>query len=338
MAYLPISSLTFYPRHDPRLRLFALWYFAALITVWWIGGILWLGFEQSWLQFLTGIGVTLSLQVFLMWVHCRALGHSTPWAGGWRDLVNFLLPAYPPGVAVVMLLFPNEQLWPIVFAATLAIGSKSLFRAPIGHGRTQHFFNPSNFGITVTLFLFPSVVGLAPPYHFTENITGAWDWIVPGVVLLSGILVHAVSTGRLPLIAAWLIGFVGQGLLRSEYFGTPLLAPIAPMTSVAFILFTLYMLPDPGTTPLKVRAQVAFGFAVAAVYGLVQVNHVLFGLVLSLTLVCGLRGLWLWGEDWAVRSGRPRTVAASAPPAGAGSGAGAGAAPALATRAPASDG
>jgi len=307
--YLPISSLTFYPKHDPRRRLFALWYFSILITIWWVGGILWLGFEQSWLQFAVGIGVTLGLQLGLMWVHCRALGHSTPWAGGRRDLMNFLLPAYPPGVAIVMLLFPNEQLWPIIFAATLSIGSKSLFRAPIGHGRTQHVFNPSNFGITVVLFLFPTVVGLAPPYHFTENITGIWDWALPGLVLASGLLVHSISTGRLPLIAAWLAGFVAQGLLRAHYFDTPMLAPIAPMTSVAFILFTLYMLPDPGTTPLKVRAQVIFGLAVAAVYGLIQVNHVLFGLVLSLTLVCGMRGLWLWAQAWAISASDARAAA-----------------------------
>lgn len=292
MSYQPISSLRFYPKGDPRLRLFALWYFSILITVWWVGGILFLGFEQSWLQFVTAIAVTLGLQVALMWLHVRTNDLRAPWAGGWRDMVTFLLPAYPPGVAVAMLLYANELLWPIVFAAALAIGSKSLFRAPIGGGRTQHIFNPSNFGITVTLFLLPAV-GLAPPYHFTENVTGIWDWVVPGVILFTGILVHAVSTGRLPLILAWLGGFVVQALLRSHYFGTPMLAPIAPMTSVGFILFTLYMLPDPGTTPLKTRAQVLFGLAVAAVYGLIQVNHVLFGLVLSLTLVCGLRGLWL---------------------------------------------
>ncbi len=290
------ASISLYPKADARLRLFALWYFSVLITIWWVGGVLFLGFEQSWLQFATGISVTLGLQVLLMWVHVKTHpGLRLPWEGGFGKMVNFLLPAYPPGVAVVMLLFPNERLWPIVFAATLAIASKPLLRAPIGNGQTQHIFNPSNLGISATLLLFPSV-GLAPPYHFTENITGAWDWIVPAVVLASGILVHSFSTGRWPLILAWIAGFIAQGLLRSWWFGTPMLAPLAPMTSVAFILFTLYMIPDPGTTPLKAKAQVLFGLALAATYGLLQVNHILFGLMLSLTLVCAMRGLWLFVE------------------------------------------
>jgi Na+-translocating ferredoxin:NAD+ oxidoreductase RnfD subunit len=254
--------------------------------------------------------VTLGLQVFLMWVHVRTHDLEPPWSGGFKDMVTFLLPAYPPGVAVAMLLYPNERLWPIVFAAVLAIASKPLFRAPIGGGRSQHIFNPSNFGITVTLFLFPSV-GLAPPYHFTENVTGLFDWLIPGAVLLTGIIVHSFSTGRLPLIAAWLVGFVAQGLLRSLWFGTPMLAPLAPMTSVGFILFTLYMLPDPGTTPLKTRSQIAFGLTVAAVYGLLQINHVLFGLVLSLTLVCGMRGIWLYFQNLGAEP-RPGAVPSAA--------------------------
>jgi len=39
-----------------------------------------------------------------------------------------------------------------------------------------------------------------------------------------------------------------------------------PMTSAAFIVFTLYMIPDPATTPLKPARQALFGFSVAMVY------------------------------------------------------------------------
>ena len=296
-ALEPLTTLKFYPKGDPRRRLFALWFFATLITVWWVGGILVLGFEQSWLQFLLAAVLSLFLQWLFMWVHVRSYDLRAPWDGGFIHAVNFLVPAYPPGIAIAMLMYANDRLWPIVFACCLAIGSKALFRVPVAGGGSMHFFNPSNFAITVTLFLFPAV-GLAPPYHFTENVTGVWDWIIPGAVLLSGIFVHALSTGRLPLIVAWLVGFVAQGLLRSWYFDTPMLAPMAPMTSVGFILFTLYMMPDPGTTPLQRNHQILFGLAVAAVYGLLQVNHVIFGLILSLTLVCGLRGIGMALAAW----------------------------------------
>jgi len=287
-----IATLDFYPRANPRLRLFALWYFTVLMTVWWIGGILFLGFEQSWAQFALGAGTAIVLQFVLMWVHVKSHDLSPPYAGGFWPLVNFLIPAYLPGIAVTMLLYPNERLMPVVFAAALAICSKAIFRAPVAHG-TQHFLNPSNFAISVTLLVFADV-GLAPPYQFTANIVGIWDWALPAGILLSGIIVHAVSTARLPLILAWLAAFVLQAFIRSQMFDAPLLPMLVPMTSVAFILFTLYMVPDPGTTPLRFDGQIAFGIAVAAVYGVLQSNHIVYGLVLSLTIVCGVRGAWMY--------------------------------------------
>jgi enediyne biosynthesis protein E5 len=158
---------------------------------------------------------------------------------------------------------------------------------------TQHVFNPSNFGITLTLLLFPSV-GLAPPYHFTENLTGADHWLLPGGILLSGIVVHALFTGRLPLCLAWLLGFIAQALVRSAMFDIPWHVPLMPMTSSAFVLFTLYMIPDPATTPLDWRYQVCFGVAVAACYGLLLSLHIVFGLFFALFLVCLVRGCLLY--------------------------------------------
>jgi Na+-translocating ferredoxin:NAD+ oxidoreductase RnfD subunit len=167
-----------------------------------------------------------------------------------------------------------------------------LFRAPVGHGRYQHIFNPSNLGVALTLVLFPQV-GFAPPYHFTENLTGGWSWILPVFVLLTGIVIHGLFTGRLPLVGAWLFGFVLQGIVRAKMFGSPAFVPLMPMTSAAFIVFTLYMVPDPATTPLKPARQVAFGFAVAMVYGVIQVLHLVFGLFFALVAVCAIRGLTL---------------------------------------------
>jgi len=185
-----------------------------------------------------------------------------------------------------------------VFAVVLSIGSKVIFRAPVGDGRYQHIFNPSNFGVAATLVLFPSV-GFAPPYHFTENLTGWGDWLLPGIVLVTGIIIHACFTGRLPLVGAWVLGFVVQGLVRAKMFGIPLHVPLTPMTSAAFILFTLYMIPDPATTPLKPARQALFGFSVAMVYGIIQVLHLVYGLFFALVTVCAIRGIslhvwWLW--------------------------------------------
>src|SRR5438876_497978 len=63
--------------------------------------------------------------------------------------------------------------------------------------------------------------------------------------------------------------------------------------SAAFIVFTLYMVPDPATTPLKPWRQAVFGFSVAMVYGIIQVLHLVFGLFFALLTVCAIRGLSL---------------------------------------------
>jgi hypothetical protein len=197
----------------------------------------------------------------------------------------------------------------------LSIGSKLILRAPVGNGHTQHIFNPSNFGVAATLVLFPDV-SFAPPYHFTENITGLWDWGVPLIVLTTGIIIHALFTGRLPLVAAWVGGFILQGVIRAKVFGAPFFVPLVPMTSAAFIIFTLYMIPDPATTPLKPSRQALFGLAVALVYGILQVLHLVFGLFFALLIVCAIRGLSLHIHAWSpgARSPRPENLPLAASP------------------------
>jgi hypothetical protein len=70
------------------------------------------------------------------------------------------------------------------------------------------------------------------------------------------------------------------------------------MTGVAFILYTFYMVTDPATTPKGLLQQVVFGFSVAAVYGILLTVHVVFGLFFSLSIVCTIRGLFLYAQSW----------------------------------------
>src|SRR6185295_4505455 len=127
------------------------------------------------------------------------------------------------------------------------------------------------------------------------------DWILPAIIICTGTFLNARFTRRLPLIAAWLGGFVAQAALRSLLFDDAFGAALVPMTGVAFILYTFYMVTDPATTPAGRRDQIAFGLSVAAVYGLLMVTHVVFGLFFALKLVCAVRGLWMYAMRW-VRS------------------------------------
>jgi hypothetical protein len=292
----PITTLQFYPKRSAIRRYFALWYFTILLIVWNTLGHLSLGFEQSHLQPLVGVATAIGLQLLLEWIDALASHRKPRFAGSWANLINSLPPAIIPGLALTMLLYPNERLMPVLFGVAVAICSKVIFRAPVGDGKTQHIFNPSNLAIVATLMLFPSI-GVAPPYHFTENLTGVMHWVLPGIVLTTGIIVHAFFTGRLILVLTWLIAFIIQGQVRSWYFGTSWIVPMTPMTSAAFMVFTLYMIPDPATTPVKPLQQVLFGIAIAAVYGTLLVSHMVYGLFIALVIVCALRGVGLYG--WA---------------------------------------
>lgn len=295
------ATLLFYPKSDAKRRQIALWYFTSLMLLWILGLGHWvLGFEQAWAHPAVSVGTAIAVQTLLEWVDARSKGRPPRFAGGWANFLNFLPPAIIPGMALSMLLFPGEAMLPLAFAAAFAMASKVIFRAPVAPGVTQHVFNPSNLAVVVTLVLFHEVVGLTPPYQFTENVSGLWDWGVPLFVLASGILLHALFTGRLPLVAAWIVGFLLQGQIRAWAFDIPPLVPILPMTSAAFIIFTLYMIPDPATTPLKRERQILFGLSVAAVYGLLQALHVVYGLFFALVIVCGARGALLWAaHGWA---------------------------------------
>jgi hypothetical protein len=318
------TTVLFYPNKNPKLRLFALWYFTTLMIVWNVVGHTVLGFEQSWATPLTAIATAIAVSMLLDWIDARAKNRELRFAGSLGSFLNFLPACLIPGFACGMLLYANERLWPVVFAVVLSIGSKLVLRAPVGNGHTQHIFNPSNLGVAATLVLFPEV-GFAPPYHFTENITGLWDWAIPMIVLTTGIIIHGLFTGRLPLVGAWVGGFILQGILRAKLFGTPFFVPLMPMTSAAFIVFTLYMIPDPATTPLKPWRQALFGFSVAMVYAVTQMMHIVFGLFFALVMVCAIRGAslhaWAW---WRSHRGIPvdaatkREEAASSLPPGLG--------------------
>src|SRR5262245_8551014 len=134
-----------------KTHLTALKRFAIAITVLNMLGHTVLGFEQAWLHPVVALGAAYGTELLLECVGCLFLRRTPRFVGSFSRLVIFLLPAHISGLAVSMLLYPNKNFLVIAFAAVVAIGSKALFRAPVGEGRSCHFLNPSNFGITVTL-------------------------------------------------------------------------------------------------------------------------------------------------------------------------------------------
>lgn len=274
-------------------RLGGLSRFAVAITILNIAGHAFLGFEQPWIVPFVALAAAYATELLGESADAWANRRRPRYAGSVVDLVKFLLSAHISGLAVGMLLYGADQLWPIAFAASAAVASKYVFRVQLPNGvgalSSRHFLNPSNFGITLVLVLLPAV-SISPPYHFTEETYGFVDWLLPLIVICTGSYLNTKATGRIPLILAWVCAFALQGLVRAAIHGTPWQACLAPMTGFAFILFTFYMITDPATSPAKPAHQVVFATAVAIGYGIFMELHVVFGLFYALTAVTLLRG------------------------------------------------
>jgi hypothetical protein len=273
------------------LRFGALRRFAVAITLLNLAGHTILGFEQAWAHLVVSILTAYAVELTIEFIDARAADRRPRYAGGVRNAIDFLLSPHITGCAVAMLLYAGGRVAPVAFASAVAIASKALLRAQTPFGN-RHFLNPSNFGITVTLLLFPEV-GIAPPYQFTEYLRGPADIILPLIIVGTGSLLNGKFTRKLPLIGGWLAAFALQAVARSLSADTSVVSALLPMTGVAFILFTFYMITDPATTPAGPVPQMLFGAAVALTYGALMLSHVVFGLFFALTVVTAVRGLYL---------------------------------------------
>jgi enediyne biosynthesis protein E5 len=282
-------------KRDPRYL--ALRNFAISISIFSIFGYTILGFEQPWLwPFLalaTGYSTEVLMEVVQAWFERR-----TPrfLVGSLRERMAFFLPSHITSLAVNMLLYANSRLWPVLFGVVVAVSQKAILQAPI-KGRMRHFMNPSNLGITTTLVLF-NWVSISPPYMFTEHVGDYFRLGIPMLIITAGTVINATLTKRIPLIVGFLGGFVIQVLIRWWLWDVAFYSGIAVMSGVALVLFTNYMITDPGTSPSKTIPQFMFGASVALVYGVLMVFNVVYTLFFATTIVCGARGLGWWGAHF----------------------------------------
>jgi len=291
------------PKHITALRRFAI-----SISVFNTAGYIFLGFEQPWIWPFVAIATGYTVELVLEKIGSRVEGRAPRYAGnGFKGLMEFLFPAHITSIALNMLIYVNDRIWVMIFAVTLAVAAKWILRAPV-RGRLRHYMNPSNFGILMVLVLFPWG-SIAPPYHFTEGLNDWGSWILPGIIIITGTMLNAKLTGRMWLIMGWLSFFALQAIVRGLLFDTAIPGALAVMTGVAFILYTNYMVTDPGTTPTKPGAQFAFGAGVALIYGLLMVMHIAYGLFIATAAVCMIRGMFLWGLHFVQKAAEEQAVA-----------------------------
>jgi hypothetical protein len=292
---------------DPRY--IALRNFAISISVLNVFGYALLGFEQPWLwpilAVLVGYTTEIVFETISSWVYRRQPKFM---GNGPRGVYEALLPAHITALAVNMLLYCNNQFWPVAFGVVVGVGAKHVLQAPI-NGRMRHFMNPSNFGLTAVLLCFSHWCSIAPPYEFSENANTYFRVMIPLIIAVSGTVINAMLTRKVPLIVGWMGGFAIQAFVRHWIWHVALFSALGAMTGIAFVLFTNYMITDPGTTPSKARNQFMFGSSVAFIYAVMMQMNIVYTLFFATTAVCALRGLGWWGAHFVGKAKQRRAAA-----------------------------
>lgn len=291
----------------PNMRLAALRRFAITITVLNLLGRSILGFENSWAQMFVALLMAYFTEIVLEMVDAVAHKKAPRFTGGGvTNFIDFLLPAHISGMAVSMLLYCGDLLLPFAFASAVAIASKALLTVKINNSE-RHFLNPSNSGIALTVLLFPTIAPIMP-WQFTENLSSNWGSVFAVIVIVLGTYMNWYYAKRMPLVLAWVAAFAIQGVIRCLIHGLPLVVGVVPITGVSFLLFTFYMITDPGATPSDRREQVIFGATTAAVYCLLVLAHIGFAFFYALFIVSFCRGLFLYLRETRLSAEAPLTT------------------------------
>lgn len=264
---------------------------ATLATVFTIFGHAWFGFEQALAHVGTALLAGYASALLFEYVDARAMGRKPGWTGGGPlKLVDWLLSAHMTSITMAFLMYTADHYLVLATGVVMAIGSKYVLRVKQGD-QYRHFMNPSNFGIAVMLLVFPWTGTL--PWGITVNTHGWTDWAIPTIIVMLGFRLNLLFTRRLPLIASWLGAFALQGLIRAELYNQPFLAQVSPLTGVAMVLFTFYMITDPQTSPSALRSQILFGGAIGLLYGVFFEFGLNYTVFFTVTVVCAVRGAWL---------------------------------------------
>lgn len=187
--------------------------------------------------------------------------------GKWPNLSS----AYITGISVGILV-RSPAFWPYAICAIVSIMSKYVLRV-----KGRHIWNPSNFGISVLLFLAPETVA---------SLSIQWgNYLLPMVVIwiLGSIIIWRVR--RFHITGTYVACFVAFAFLRSYLTGSPWQSEIAPLTGPMYQLFIFFMITDPKTTVRSKKGQCIVVFLVAFAEFLLRLNQVVYAPFYALFLV-----------------------------------------------------
>jgi enediyne biosynthesis protein E5 len=229
----------------------------AFITCILLAGHLSFGILESYKK--TGLAIIASLLTELV------LGRI--FTGKWPNLAS----AYITGISVGILV-RSPAVWPYLVCSIVSIMSKYVLRV-----KGRHIWNPSNFGISVLLFLAPQAVA---------GLSIQWgNYLLPMMVVwcLGSVIIWRVR--RFHITGTYVASFIAFAFLRSWITGSPWQSEIAPLTGPMYQLFIFFMVTDPKTTVRSKPWQCIVVFLVAVVEMILRLNQVVYAPFYALFMV-----------------------------------------------------
>jgi enediyne biosynthesis protein E5 len=205
------------------------------------------GILESWGRTLLAIATSMAMEIIL----ARLM------VGKWPHLAS----AYISGISVGILV-RSPFLWPYALCAALSILSKYVLR-----WRGRHLWNPSNFGVSAMLFLYPAAVA---------SLSIQWGntlWPMVTIWCVGSIIIYRLR--RFHICASYVCTFLLLSWIRSEVTGNTWLSAVAPLTGPMYQLFVFFMITDPRSTVRGWRAQCVVAALVAVAEMILRLNGVI---------------------------------------------------------------
>ncbi len=196
-----------------------------------------------------------------------------------KQLTFFSFSALSTSIGVILMLV-TTHLYIYVIVIGLGLLQKHFLTV-----QCKHFFNPSNFALLSALVLFYKDA------HIVLGQLGDSVWLQIFVLLVAISILVRVSRWVIPLI--FVLTYMGMQYVFIVQSDPVLIIDdiYHRFYSVSFIVFILFMLTDPKTTPQKPLAQVIFATLITSVailldyiYGF-RVQHLFMALFLASILV-----------------------------------------------------
>ncbi len=212
--------------------------------------------------------------------------------GKWLNLAS----AYITGISVGILV-RSPAYWPYALASVISITSKYVLRV-----KGRHLWNPSNFGISVLLFLAAeSMAGLS--IQWGNNLFPILViWVLGSIIIW--------RARRFHISATYVVSFFCFAFLRSWITGDPWQAEIAPITGPMYQLFVFFMITDPKTTVRTKAGQCIVAFCVALAEFILRLFQVIYAPFYALFFVgpaANLIEIW-WTSRTSISAADERGV------------------------------